>query len=225
MISPARSATSPRNSRAREIAANQIALELVEEPRALDAAIQASESLAVVAESHPELVDRDTPEALRDPKESAEGGRTTADRAKYVGLRLLTAANFGRIVARARELAIDSWGEARKQVPKAAGKAAGGLVLGGTGLAFGHWAGHDGLSLLLATAIAVCDINGAVGHPGGAFDRLLKTIEWVAVRKPVAETQDSIPPGDEKKTPKRKARRKAAAKRVAVGRTQENPKA
>jgi hypothetical protein len=138
---------------------------------------------------------------------------------------LLTAANFSRIVAQARELAIDSWGEVRKQVPKAAGKAAGGLVLGGTGLAFGHWAGHDGLSLLLATAIAVRDINGAVGHPGGAFDRLLKTIERVAAKKPVAETRDSIPPEDEKKPAIRKARKKAAAKRVPVRRAQEKPKA
>ena len=176
--------------RSREILANQIALELVEERRRSKPRSKQAKASPSSLSLHPEIINRDAPEALRDPEESAEGARTTADRAKYVGLCLLTAANFSRIVAQARELAINSWGEVRKQVPKAAGKAAGGLVLGGTGLAFGHWAGHDGLSLLLATAIAVRDINGAVGHPGGAFDRLLKTIERVAAKKPVAETRD-----------------------------------
>jgi hypothetical protein len=85
--------------RSREILANQIALELVEEPSALNAAIEASENLVIAAASHPQLVDRDAPEALKEPKESAEVARTTADRAKQVGLRLLTAPNFGRIVA------------------------------------------------------------------------------------------------------------------------------
>ena len=173
--------------RTREILANQIALKLAEEPRALDAAIQASESLAIAAASNPELVDRDAPEALREPKELAEGARTTADYAKHVGLRLLTAANFSRIVAQVRETAVQSWDEMLKQVPKAAGKAAANVVMAGPGLAFGLWAGHNGLMLLLDTAGAIAAINGAVGHPGGAFDRLLKTIERVAAKKPVAE--------------------------------------
>jgi hypothetical protein len=117
--------------RSREIVANQIALQLVEEPSALDAAVQASDSLAVVAASHPELIDRDAPDALREPKESVEGARTIADHAKYVGLRLLTAANFGRIVAQAREIAVESLDEMRKRVPKAIGRVAEGAVLGG----------------------------------------------------------------------------------------------
>jgi hypothetical protein len=204
--------------RSREIVANQVALALVEDTRALDAAIQASESLAVAAESHPELIDRNAPEALREPKESAEGARTTADRAKLVGLRLLTAANFGRIVAQTREVAIASWNEVRKQVPKAAGKAAANVVLAGPGLAFGLWAGHSGLALLLDTAGAIAAINGAVGHPGGAFDRILKTIEKVAAKKPLAETQNLDLQAAEDKPPKRKAQKKAGAKRVTARR-------
>ena len=56
--------------------------------------------------------------------------------------------------------------------PKAAGKAAANVVLAGPGLAFGLWAGHSGLALLLDTAGAIAAINGAVGHPGGAFDQI-----------------------------------------------------
>jgi len=199
--------------RSREIVANQAALALVEGPRALDAAIQASESLAVAAETHPELVDHAAPEALREPKELAEGARTTADRAKQVALRLLTVANFGRIVAQARETAVESWNEVRKQVPRAAGKAAASAVLAGPALALGLWAGHSGLTLLLDAAGAIAAINGAVGHPGGAFDRLLKTIERVAAKKPVAETRDPDPPEvEEKLRRKRKAQKRVAAK-------------
>ena len=103
----------------------------------------------------------------------------------------------------------------RKQVPKAAGKAAANVVLAGPGLAFGLWAGHSGLALLLDTAGAIAAINGAVGHPGGAFDRILNTIEKVAAKKPVAETQKQAA---ENKSPKRKAEKKAGAKRVTVRR-------
>jgi hypothetical protein len=200
--------------RSREILANQIALELIEEPGALDAAIQASESVADDAASHPELVEGSAPEALREPKESAESARTTADRAKHVGLRLLTVANFGRIVAQARALAVESWNEARKEIPRAAGKAAANAMLAGPGLALALWAGHDGLRLLLEAAGAIAAINGAVGHPGGAFDRVLKTIEKVAAKAPVAETQRPDPPEAEAKPPKRKAQKKVAAKRA-----------
>jgi hypothetical protein len=203
--------------RSREILANQIALELVEEPSALDAAIEASENLVIAAASHPQLVDRDAPEALKEPKESAEVARTTADRAKQVGLRLLTAANFGRIVAQTREIAVDSWDEVRKRVPKAVGKVAEGAVLGGASLAFGHWAGHDGLSLVLATSIAIRDINGAVGRPGGVFDRLVRTIERVATKQP-ARIRDPDPTKVEERPAKRKAQENAVAKRASATR-------
>ena len=204
--------------RSREILANQIALELVDEPGALGAAVQASESLAIAAASHPELVDSDVTEALREPIETGEDARTTAERSKHVGLRLLTAANFGRIVGQAREMAVESWDEARKRIPKAAGRIAEGAVLGSAGLAFAHWAGHDGLALLLATSVAIRDINGAVGKAGGAFDRLLKTIERVAAKVPVAETDDPYLPEAGDKPPKRKAQKKAADKRAPVKR-------
>jgi hypothetical protein len=212
--------------RSREILANQIALELVEEPRALDAAVQASENLAIAAESHPELIDRDAPVALREPKEAAEGARATADRAKQVGLRLLTAANFARIVTQVRETAVESWDEMLNQVPRAAGKAVANVVIAGPGLAFGLWAGHSGLALLLDTAGAIAAINGAIGHPGGAFDRILKTIEKVAAKKPVADAQDREPPEHEEKQPaKRKAQAKTAApKRKANRRAQKEGK-
>ena len=59
-----------------------------------------------------------------------------------------------------------------------------------------YWVGHDGLALILATAIAIRDINGAVGRAGGAFDRLLKTIEKVAAKKSAHEPEE--PPKPEK---------------------------
>jgi hypothetical protein len=92
----------------------------------------------------------------------------------------------------------------RKRVPKTVGKVAEGAMLGGASLVLGHWAGHDGLSLILATSIAIRDINGAVGRRGGIFDRLLKTIENVAAKKPAVEI--------EKKKRRGKARKKASAK-------------
>lgn len=193
--------------RTREIVANQIALELVEEPRALKAATKASEDLAVAAASHPELVGNEAPDALREPRELADGAWTTADRAKLVGLRMLTIANFGRIAAQAREMALDSWDEMREQVPKAAGKAAANVVVAAPGLALVLWAGHDGLRLLLDAVGAITAINGAVGRPGGAFDRVLKTIERVAALNRPAGADGSSP------TRKPAARRKTAKKK------------
>jgi hypothetical protein len=197
--------------RTREIVANQIALELVEEPQALEAAIRASEDLAAAAASHPELVDSRAPDSLREPKESAEGVGTTADQAKLVGLRLLTTANFVRIVAQARELAVASWDEARKEIPKAAGRAAArAVVLGGTGL-FAHWMGHDPLQLVLATEIAIQRTNDAVGRRGGLFDRLQKTFKRIATLKPPAEADASSPvrkPAARRKTTKKKKAKK-----------------
>jgi hypothetical protein len=208
--------------RSREIVANQVALELVEDPQALDAALRACESLAVAAESHQELIDHYTPEALREPKEAAESARTTADRAKQVGLRLLTAANFGRMVAQTREIAVESWDEARKQIPKAVGKAATNVVLAGPALALGLWAGHGGLTLLLEAAGAIAAINGAVGHPGGAFDRLLKTIERVSAKKPAAEVRNSRPSATQETSSKRKTQKKAGTKPTPSKRKPEN---
>jgi hypothetical protein len=198
--------------RSREILANQIALNLVEEPRALQLAERASDDLAVAAANRADLVEPTTPAVLREPISSNEDTRSTADRAKQVGLRLLTVANFARIAAQARETAVESWDEVRKQIPKAAGKAAASALLAGPALAFGLWAGHTGLTLLLDTAGAIAAINGAVGHPGGAFDRLLKTIERVAAKKPVAETRDPHAPEAEEKPPARKEQKKPASK-------------
>jgi hypothetical protein len=66
---------------------------------------------------------------------------------------------------------------------------------------------------------AIAAINGAVGHPGGAFDRILKTIEKVAAKKPVAGTQDADPAeAEQAQPPKRKPRKKTGAKRITVGR-------
>ncbi len=189
----------------REIVANQVALALTEAPGALAKAAEASEALAAVAAAHPGLVAPEAPPALREPEEASEAARTPADRAKHLGLRLLTDLNFGRIAAQAREMAVDSWDETRKQVPKAVGKAAGGAVLGGAGLAFGHWAGQDGLTLILAVAGAVGAINAAVGKPGGAFEKLLKTIERIAAKTPAPAPQK--PPA-----PKRPAGKRAAKK-------------
>jgi hypothetical protein len=196
--------------RIREIVANQMALELVEEPWALETAIRASEHLAVAAASHPELVDSQAPGSLREPRESAEVVGTTADQAKLVGLRLLTVANFGRIVAQARDLAVASWDEARREIPKAAGKAAAGVMLGGTGLALGHWVGHEGLSLVLGTALAIQQINDAVSKRGGAFDRLQKTFERIATSNRPAGA-DGSPPA-RKSTARRKKAKKTKPK-------------
>jgi hypothetical protein len=141
-------------------------------------------------------------------------------------------ANFGRIVGQAREMAVEAGNEVRKRLPKEVGKAAAGaagkgatsVVLGGAALALGHWLGRDGLNLLLETAGAIGAINMAVGHRGGAFDRLLKTIESVAVKVPVAETQDPGASEPEEKAIKKAAARRAPAKRRANRRTQKKAK-
>jgi hypothetical protein len=67
---------------------------------------------------------------------------------------------------------------------------------------------------MLATSIAIRDINVAVGRPGGVFDRLLRTIEKVATKQPAAQTQDPEPPQVEEEPPKRKAQKKAGTKRT-----------
>ena len=189
----------------RDIVANVMALPLTEEPGALERAAEASEALAAAAAAHPGLVAPEAPQALREPEEATEAARTPADRAKHLGLRLLTVLNFGRIAAQAREMAVDSWDETRKEFPKAVGTVAKAGVVAGAGLAFGHWAGHDGLALILAVAVAVRDINTAVGKPGGAFEKLLKTIERIAAKTPAPAPQK--PPA-----PKRPAGKRAAKK-------------
>ena len=195
--------------RSREIIANQIALEIVEEPRALDAAISASDDLARAAESSPLLIEPAMAPALREPRRSVEDSRTIADRAKQIALSLLTVANFGRVVAQARELAIDSLGEAQKQVPKAAGNVAAGAVLGGATYAFGLWLGEDGRRLLMEMAGPIAAINISIGKPGGAFDRLLKTIEKIGAQKaPDNSLKPTMPRRRARKTAKRRKSKK-----------------
>jgi hypothetical protein len=118
-------------------------------------------------------------------------------------------AYFSRIAAQAREIAGDSWGEVRKRFPKALGKAAANALVAGPALALGLWAGHNGLRMLLDAAGAIAAINGAVGHPGGAFDRLLKTVERVGVRSPQ--------PGPERDPRARNNRRSERRKRGGAG--------
>jgi hypothetical protein len=66
------------------------------------------------------------------------------------------------------------------------------------------------VALLFATSTAIRTINGAVGRRGGAFDRLLKTIESIAAKKPVTDSPDPDPPAVAEGPSNRKAQKKTA---------------
>lgn len=170
-------------ARAREILANQVALGLSETPEALERAERASEDLAVHAAAHPELVEPQTVDALREPAAAIARSRTVAERAKQLGLRLLTSENFARIVAATRQMAVDSLGEVQKQVPKAVGQAVKTTIVSAPAVGLALWLGPNGMTLLLGTVGVVAAINAAIGKKGGAFDRLVSAVEKVAARK------------------------------------------
>ena len=89
----------------------------MEEPRALDAAISASDVMAAPPNWSVAYRTCVAP-ALREPRRSVEDSRTIADRAKQIALKILTVANFGRVVAQARELAIDLWAKRKSKFQK-----------------------------------------------------------------------------------------------------------
>lgn len=201
----------------RDIVANQLALGLAERPDALREAEKASEDLAGATEDHPMLVRSEIAPAMREPGRSIASSRTMSDRAKQIGLRLLTVANFSSVVAATRKFARDSAHEVAKHGPKAVGKVAAGGVVAGAGLAFGHWAGQGGLTLLLEVADAVGAINAAVGKRGGIFDRLMKAIESVRASEAPAEPAPKAKRAPRKKTTtKKSAAKKLATKRPPV---------
>ena len=182
--------------------ASQLALAIGEDPDALKRAEEASEELAGATEWHPLLVTHDAGAALREPGQSIATSRSLKDRAGQLGLRLLTVINFARIVARTREAASAFGREVGKQVPKAIGHVAAGGVKAGAALAFAHWAGAEGLALLLVAAGAIEKLNAAVGKRGGVFDRLLKTIEKIA-----AGEKPAPPSGEKRGAPAKKAQK------------------
>ena len=170
--------------RAREIVANQMALELTEEPRALELAVKASEELAIVADRHRELIEPEAPEALREPREvirgckdsrrSSKTGRAAPSHAGQLRPHRRAGAGDGRRLCGAKRGSRFRGRQGR--LPRV-------QCLEARALLFAHWVGHDGLSMVLATALAIRQINDAVGKRGGVFDRLLKTIERIAELK------------------------------------------
>ena len=81
--------------RSREIVANQVALELVEDAEGTERRDTGKRKPRCRCRVPSGTYRPQRPGGVGGPEESAEGARTTADRAKLVGLRLLTAANFG----------------------------------------------------------------------------------------------------------------------------------
>jgi hypothetical protein len=188
----------------REIVANELALGLVQDPRALAEVERASEKLAAVAEDFPQLVRGDAPPALREPGPAIAGSRTTKDRSSQLALRALTDANFARIAAA-------TYAQIKAQVPKAIGKAAAGGVVGGAGLAFGHWAGQDGLALLLQVAGVIAALNVAVGKRGGVFDKLSKTLGKIVAEQDAPEKSAPAAEKPKRSSDNRPTQKKAAA--------------
>jgi len=161
--------------KARDIIANQLALEMTEEPDRLRKVEAANDELAGAAEFHPMLVAPEVPAALREPAQSTATARTTKDRAFQAGLRSLTAANFSRLALKAYEFAKESARQIGKDAPKTVSKVVRGTAVAVAGLAFAQWVGPTGMLLGLSTAVS--QLNTAIGKRGGPFDRLLKIFE------------------------------------------------
>ena len=190
--------------RAREILANQVALGLSETAGAVEAAEAASAAMAQAAAAHPALVETDVPDALLEPAAAIAASRTLGERAKQVGLRLLTSLNFATNAANTRRAAV---------------------VVGGAGLT--AWGGYEGYALIDSVGgniehigVAVGAAAGGVGLALGKLRKLLVELrKWKAKpeEKPKAEKRPSpkAPPegetGEANSPPKQ---RKATAPRT-----------
>ena len=201
----------------REIIANQIATELVEERKNLDEIGAANDKLAEVAEQHPMVSGPEVADALREPKEGVSNARSLNDKAGQTALRLLTAANFGRVVAKMKQLVVATGREFAKDAPKAASK----ILTGGmkAGAAYGGYlmVGAEGVAMIWAVAAAISLLNNAVAKKGGIFDRLEKILKEPEKNgDPPPPTQEKPPPeaGPRKRSTPKKPRAKTSKSKV-----------
>jgi hypothetical protein len=160
----------------REIIANQFALDLEEKPASLEKLEAASDKLVEAAEKHPKIVASAAVKALREPGKAISESRTPKDRTGQLALRLLSVANFLRIIASSK-IVRGSADQISTQVPLAVGfVAALGIYLGGE-LLIGSAIGPEGLKVIRDVNETAKSLRDAQGRPGGEFDKLSKKIE------------------------------------------------
>jgi hypothetical protein len=181
----------------REIIANQFALDLEEKPASLEKLEAASDKLADAAEKHPKIVAPAAAKALRVPGEAIDESRTLKDRAGQLALRLLSDANFLRVIA-SSEIVRESSHQISKRVPPVVGAlVALGIGLGGTA-GIGAMLGPEGFALIKEVADSVKELSDAFGKPNSEFDKLSKKIEKLeeAAAKHEASKADPSPPSN-----------------------------
>ena len=159
----------------REIIANQFALDLEERPASLERLEAASDKLAEAAEKHPEVVAPAAAKALREPAIAISESRTLKDRAGQLALRLLSNANFLRVIA-SSEIVRESGRQISKRVPPVVGAlVALGIGLGGTA-GIGAMLGPDGFALIKEVAGSIKELRDAFDKPNSDFDKLAKKL-------------------------------------------------
>ncbi len=189
----------------REIIANQFALDLEERPASLEKLEAASDKLAEAAEKHPKVVAPAAAKALREPGRAISESRTPKDRTGQLALRLLSVANFLRIIASSK-IVRDSGEQISKKVPPAVGVVAAlGILLGGE-LLIGSAIGPEGLKVIRDVNETAKSLRDAQGKPGGEFDKLSKKIEKLeeAIEKHEASKADPSPPSEASTKPTKK---------------------
>jgi hypothetical protein len=189
----------------REIIANQFALDLEEKPASLEKLEAASDKLADAAESHPKIVAPAAAKALREPGRAIDESRTLKDRTGQLALRLLSDANFLRVIA-SSEIVRESGRQISKRVPPVVGAlVALGIGLGGTA-GIGAMLGPEGFALIKEVAGSVKELRDAFGKPNSEFDKLSKKIEKLeeAAAKHEASKPDPSPPSKASTKPAKK---------------------
>ena len=179
----------------REIIANQFALDLEEKPASLEKLEAASDRLADAAKRHPKIIAPAAAKALREPGKAISESRTLKDRAGQLALRLLSDANFLRVIA-SSEIVRDTGREISKIAPPAvATVVAIGIALGGA-YGIGVALGTDGLALIKDVAATTKELFGALEKPSGDFDMLSKKIKKLedAIEKQEASKAASASP-------------------------------
>jgi hypothetical protein len=172
----------------REIIANQFALDLEEKPASLEKLEAASDRLADAAEKHPKIVAPAAAKALREPGRAIDESRTLRDRAGQLALRLLSDANFLRVIA-SSEIVRESGRQISKRVPPVVGAlVALGIGIGGTA-GIGAMLGPEGFALIKDVADSVKELSDAFGKPNSEFDKLSKKIE--KLEEPAAKHEAS----------------------------------
>jgi hypothetical protein len=131
------------------------------------------------------------------PGEAIDESRTLKDRAGQLALRLLSDANFLRVIA-SSEIVRESSHQISKRVPPVVGAlVALGIGLGGTA-GIGAMLGPEGFALIKEVADSVKELSDAFGKPNSEFDKLSKKIEKLeeAAAKHEASKADPSPPSN-----------------------------